>query len=278
MISWTSSGLVRTPNTVQIRCNSEMPKELKAGAPSPNRSLSNQELAENLQYFRFALDTPRTIPCSSLTLSGLNGDDSGRFETIKQFPFDYITLHVSSDSINWMELAHYQQGYQRISIPLNAKTAALQIPSWAISKTTLVISLEEGLEAWLPSAIERANQENWNPFVFLYPFPLNRQSSPLSPQKAIELLEQLTKNCKKNPIIKGLPYCLAKTKYTLFAKTTNRWYVDAAHQKEKALLFFPDVSCYYKDDQCRFCRHNEECDGFFLEYLKIHNLHLRVIE
>ena len=278
MISWTASGLVRTPNTVQIRCNSDTPKELKAGAPQPSRALSIQELRDNLEYFRFGLDTPRTIPCTSLTLSGLNGDDWQRLETVQLFPFQYITLHANPESINWTELEQYKDSFQRLSIPLNCQTHELNIPEWAISKTTIVISLEEGLDTWLPMTIEKSNREGWNPFVFLYPFPLNRQSSPLSPQQAIEILEQLAQNCTKTPIIKGLPYCLAKTKYNLFAKTSNRWYVDAQHQKEKALLFFPDVSCYYKDDQCRSCRHNEECDGFFLEYLKMHNLHLRVIE
>ena len=251
MMSWTASGLVRTPSTVQIRCSLDTPKELKAGAPQPSRSLSNQELRENLQYFRFGLDTPRTIPCSSLTLSGLNGDDWERFEIIQDFPFEYITLHANPEQLHWKELERYQTSFHRLSIPLNAQTHNIDIPQWAIPKTTIVISLEEGLENWLPKTIVKSNREGWNPFIFLYPFPLNTQSSPLSPQKAIDLLDRLTQDCRHAPIVKGLPYCLAKTTYNLFAKTSNRWYVDAQHQKEKALLFFPDVSCYYKDDQCR---------------------------
>ena len=278
MITWTPSGLVRTPSTVQIRCMQAGPKEFKAGAPMPLRSLSVQEFRSNLQYFRFELDTPRTIPCTSLTLSGLNGDDWQRYECMQEMSFDYITLHLNPSSINWNELERYQDSFQRISIPINQEHQLLSIPAWAISKTTIIISLEKDLSHWLPQTIQKANTEDWNPFVFLYPFPKNTESQPLSPQKAIHLLEQLTLNYLKKPIIKGLPYCLANATHTLFAKTTNRWYVDAQHQREKALLFFPDIACYYKDDQCRFCQHNEECDGFFLEYLKKYKLHLQAKE
>ena len=153
MITWTPSGLVRTPSTVQIRCMQNAPKEFKAGAPNPLRSMNTQEFRDNLQYFRFGLDTPRTIPCTSLTLSGLNGDDWERFECMQEFPFDYITLHLNPSSTNWTELERYEDAFHRISIPINQEHQLLPIPKWAIPKTTITISLEKDLSHWLPNII-----------------------------------------------------------------------------------------------------------------------------
>jgi hypothetical protein len=44
--------------------------------------------------------------------------------------------------------------------------------------------------------------------------------------------------------------------------------VDADHQAESALLFFPDVVRFHKADVCRFCSANGNCDGFFATYLR----------
>ena len=47
----------------------------------------------------------------------------------------------------------------------------------------------------------------------------------------------------------------------LVRKSQNRWYVDADHQKEAALLFFPGVVTFAKGDVCRFCAADGACDG-----------------
>jgi hypothetical protein len=44
--------------------------------------------------------------------------------------------------------------------------------------------------------------------------------------------------------------------------------VDADHQLEGALLFFPDVVAFFKGEDCRFCRCDTKCDGFFATYLR----------
>lgn len=44
--------------------------------------------------------------------------------------------------------------------------------------------------------------------------------------------------------------------------------MDADHQQSKALLFFPDVVAFHKDEACRFCRLDTSCDGFFAAYLR----------
>jgi hypothetical protein len=44
--------------------------------------------------------------------------------------------------------------------------------------------------------------------------------------------------------------------------------VDADHQCDEALLFFPDVVAFHKDEVCRFCPGDSACDGFFATYLR----------
>jgi hypothetical protein len=44
--------------------------------------------------------------------------------------------------------------------------------------------------------------------------------------------------------------------------------VDADHQLDEALLFYPDVVAFTKTDVCRFCSADSTCDGFFATYLR----------
>jgi hypothetical protein len=68
--------------------------------------------------------------------------------------------------------------------------------------------------------------------------------------------------------IKGLAACHLGDQAHRLAKTENRYYVDADHQQDQALLFFPDVVRFFKDDACRYCNLDGACDGFFATYLR----------
>ena len=281
MITWTASGVVTTPDTIQIRLSKQNPSEIRAGAPTPTRILSPEEFQDNLDYFRFTLDGPRSQACTKLTLSGLQRENAAYFEILVQYPhFQWITLHIDPSIINWTELAEYQQCYHRLSIPINDLHQAQSIPQWAIDKCHIILLLEQGLENWIEPIITLANQRSWNPLIFLYPFPLleSQHSTTLSPKQCLDLLEKHCRSLHNPPIIKGLPHCLLDSSFSVHSKTSNRWYVDASHQREKALLFFPDILSFHKDDQCRFCRFTGSCDGFFTIYLEQHDLCLQAIE
>jgi hypothetical protein len=68
--------------------------------------------------------------------------------------------------------------------------------------------------------------------------------------------------------VKGLPACYLGEWKHLAGRTANRWYVDADHQLDRALLFFPDVVAFHKGEACRFCPADGACDGFFATYLR----------
>ena len=61
--------------------------------------------------------------------------------------------------------------------------------------------------------------------------------------------------------LKGLPACRLTRHRERMWRSRNRWYVDAGHQRDKALLFFPDVTRFAKADACRFCSWSDRCDG-----------------
>ena len=48
--------------------------------------------------------------------------------------------------------------------------------------------------------------------------------------------------------LKGLPSCYLGELAALNRRSANRWYVDADHQLDQALMFFPDVVSFHKDE------------------------------
>ena len=282
MIHWTPSGVVSTPTTVQIRLTKSTSNSLRVGVDEPTRMLSQSEFIENVQYFRIGLNTPRSIPCNSLTLSGLPSDPSPYLDALRKIDrFHFTTLHLTSSSV-WDILYQYNDLIDRFVLAMHPKMDTTQIPNWAISKLYCVVSLsgdplvlEQWLEQWLPWTIQKEVD-----VVFSHPFPLGALP-PLSPSditKLFKWLDPLLVQMPNRILVKGIPPCLIPTlqnpNIQISSKTSNRWYVDAEHQREKALLFFPDVLQFHKDDQCRFCQKDDYCDGFFLEFLQQHNSQL----
>lgn len=64
----------------------------------------------------------------------------------------------------------------------------------------------------------------------------------------------------------GLPACLDRRPVPLH-RTRNRFYVDADHQLDDALLFFPDIVEFAKPDTCRSCTETAWCDGIARHWL-----------
>ena len=71
MLRWTAAGAVSTPTWVQIRVQRSYPGRIRAGAPTPTRSMSPEELAENIRHFTQGLQGTRSVPCTGLVLSGV---------------------------------------------------------------------------------------------------------------------------------------------------------------------------------------------------------------
>jgi len=105
--------------------------------------------------------------------------------------------------------------------------------------------------------------------VFTWPFP---PSAPPPPAQraaaalatAMPLLDALGVPSG----VKGLPACaLGDIPVDRLWRSQNRWYVDAGHQRDDAILFFPDVVRFAKTDVCRFCAATDRCDGVPAQWL-----------
>ena len=263
MLRWTNSGAVDWPQTVQIRIAKRYEQRIKANAPEPSRRMSISEIDENLHYFRHTLNTPRTTPCTSITLSGLQEESEESILQIKEriegFEFQYIRAHIDEQSI---QLVPYLEFVNHISLTIH-ENVLLPLSPKSYSKIQYSIALSQQNLPVLKEIIEILRSIHPFPITLMYPFPLradiiHNAPSIHSVQKAVEKIDPTI------PIV-GIPKCLSLRSAS--KKTSNRWYIDADHQKERALLFFPDLLRYYKSDECRFCSMTTDCNGFFSQYL-----------
>ena len=262
MLCWTRAGAVPWPTTVQIRLAKNY-GGIKAGAPLPSRQLSITEFSENVHYFRHTLDTPRSKACHSITLSALQQENAERLHSIKtilcDLQYTYIRAHIDQNSQHLLPFLDFAQ-HIALSIhhPNDWKSYNIKGVDPKRLRVSILLNNDTlphitSLRTQIPSEID---------FTLLYPFPLSPKLILSAPpiHKVQELISLLPPSIK----IAGLPQCLS---LRFGKKTSNRWYVDADHQKNSALLFFPDLLRYYKAESCRFCAQNAFCDGFFVDYL-----------
>ena len=107
----------------------------------------------------------------------------------------------------------------------------------------------------------------------IYPFPIaGNTAKDVAPIDAtLQALEGAVSELERAGLditIKGLPGCYLGRMAGYMHRSANRWYVDADHQLDGAVLFFPRVVSFTKQESCRFCKVNDRCDGFFATYLK----------
>jgi len=106
-----------------------------------------------------------------------------------------------------------------------------------------------------------------------YPFPISGTSSSEVARigavvRSLSVVVPMLQGQGIEVSIKGLPACYLPKYQEVFRKSANRWYVDADHQKDEAILFYPEVVAFTKAESCRFCAADPACDGFFATYLR----------
>lgn len=279
MIRWTASGAVSFPRAVQIRVQHSYPNRIRAGAPSPERSLTTEELKRNIRHFTEHMNTPRTVPCTRLILSGAalmqRSDLREVLQYAKQMGIVRVILHVpavdlprlpsdlltSNDTvvvaITVAELDKLESNAHQIHAQPFAWIANLQLFEQTVQHLTQFIA------CICPLRPQR--------LVMTYPFPpVNERDALPMPARIVDAIQDIVPRLQERQIplsIKGLPACYLGDLQGNISKTTNRWYVDAAHQCEQALMFFPRVVSFYKGDACRFCTADAYCDGYFQQHL-----------
>lgn len=286
MIKWTASGAVEQPNMVQVRVQRSYPGRVRAGAPVPTRSMSEEELLENLWYFGEGLKGPRTHPCNRLVLSGVgvaSREDLPRvMEKAREWGFTHIVLHVGVEDLERLSLGSISGRVDCVVVPLQPGRGGAQVQEGA---RAIRACQEAGVEvvantvlsqqavAQLEAVTRRLTTVKPLRASFTFPFPIAGGSSTevvkaAAVRRALKKAIPALEGTGISVSVKGLPACYLPEHRHVFRKSANRWYVDADHQVKEALLFFPDVVGFSKTDSCRFCSVDATCDGFFATYLR----------
>lgn len=282
MLSWTAAGAVERPRALQVRVQRSYPGRVRAGAPVPTRSMPTAEVEANLAYFTAA--STRGRPVESVVFSGVGVASRPDLAQLCGFARERgigrVTLHAGVE-----DLAAIRVG----EVPVDTLVLPLQVgesgSNLAAAARVLATCRDVGLATLantelvasaLPSlagAARVAIAAGVRGMTFTYPFPVDGGHSAEAPPpaRAMAVLGEVIPGLMAANIrvaIRGLPACLLGDHAGLGGKTGNRWYVDADHQCDKSLLFFPDVVAFHKVDDCRFCAMDGRCDGWFATYLR----------
>jgi hypothetical protein len=223
------------------------------------------ELSTNIRHFTTGMRGARTRPCTHLTLSGV-GRLEVDVEQARQLGIRTVTLHGRAPSATTSAV---DRVVRRVSAPSD-------LESWpAHPSVTAIVPVDgpalSGAGAWVPDLLARAPAD----VVFWWPYPDGTRDRPSSPELAghVTPLRHRLEAAGIRTRLGGLPPCLLEAG-SIRGRTSNRYYVDADHQREQALLFFPDVVAMAKPDSCRVCWLTATCDGVPRRWLQVGGLGL----
>lgn len=267
VLRFTAAGLVATPETVQIRVTRQLPGRLVAGAPEPARGLEDAEVQENLRHFTLGLQGPRTRPCTGLVLSGVAlASRPGLAEVLRQgrrWGLQRVTLHLGRGQRDALRRSPLRQQVDDLAFVVRGDEDLADVAALcrAGPRLTAVVPLDAPTLPWLDRLA--ATLARLAPARVVLTWPLQGDPPPHAARVAAALpaAVRVLEEAGVQVGIKGLPLCALGPLARLGWRTGNRWYVDEAHQLERALLFLPDVIRFAKEDDCRFCAAADRCDG-----------------
>ncbi len=285
MLSWTKAGAVKRPTTLQIRVQRRYPGRVRAGAPTPTRSLQPEEVLRNLRHFTEGKRGPRSAPCTTLVLSGVGLLSSPHtaplLTTARELGIERAVLHAGGEDLEGFEARTWSGLIDVLVVPLGSGTEggpeagakAIAACRGAGIQVSANLVLEATALPGLPRLAALAAELEPHAITLSYPFPTGAERpAPPPPAQLLPALGEAVGALLAGgaqPRIKGLPACYLGPLARHLQPSSNRWYVDAEHQLDGALLFFPDVLAFHKSDPCRFCELDPRCDGFFTQWLRL---------
>lgn len=285
MITWSTGGAVERPVIVQIRVQRSYPGRIRAGAPLPTRSMTTDEVLASLRYFTVESRGPRTAPCVGLVLSGVgvaSRDDSPLIlERAREWGIERVVLHAGGEDLDSFTASRWRGRVDVLVIPMQPAEMGGELASGARAVREC---REQGIRVavntvlhWravecLPAVARSILRVRPDEVTFTYPFPITGADGANPPPIARTLvaLREVFRLLEVEGVavrVKGLPACYLGPDRGFLGRSQNRWYVDADHPKSQALMFFPDVVAFSKEEICRFCAEDGRCDGFFATYL-----------
>ena len=259
MLAWTGSGAVEAPTSVQIRVGVGQDR-LPAGAPPPSRPLSSDELLDNVHWFAVRRVGPRAAACTHLILSGVDAspDWAAVVPAARAWGVQRIVVH----------------GRPRPALAVDGWVVVVRRPADAVAGASWAIPLEEEVLRRLPELVDAARALRPPGVTFTWPFPSHGAPPPPPAPVVVDAARpaiEAVRAAGLAVVVKGLPPCTLASipdGVALAWRTRNRWVVDADHQRERALLFFPDILRFARPDSCRVCAWATRCDGVAAPWLE----------
>jgi hypothetical protein len=274
MLAWTTAGAVARPRTLHLRLHRAYPDRVEAGAPVPTRSLSTAEVTANILHFTAA--SSRGQPVDALVFSGqgvpARSDLPALVALARVRGVNRVTLHVGVEDLVGLAVV---PGVDHHVLPVRlgpggAAAEALAAAFAGARAAGVPVSANVPLATpSLPTAADAAELAlagGAASVTFTYPFPTGGAEAPPPVADAVAALVRAVPRVENAGVavaVKGLPACWLGPLARHLRRSANRWYVDADHQLDAALLFFPGVVAFAKADPCRFCAADAACDGFF---------------
>lgn len=292
MIRWTSAGAVEEPSVVQVRVGVGHSR-VSAGAPEPSRPMTAAEVEANVRHFTVDRRGPRSAPCAGLVLSGLDagpgepegpaGDELARIlMRARGEGIERVVLHLGRGGVDpalgaaadiWVaRIERAEDADPRGWLPAAASAPSTERHAVVVLTSAALAEIDAITDALAP---RRGQPSPWTRVV--YTWPLSGADVPPAVDAAAAIRGPLQRLAAAGIAagVKGIPLCtLAPGPSALEAweervwRSTNRFYVDADHQREGALMFFPDVVRFTKADSCRFCAAVGRCDGVVETWLR----------
>lgn len=271
MLRWTAAGAVPEPVVVQVRVAPLFRGRIAAGAPSASRDLTAEEVATNLKWFAVDRVGPRAAACTAAVLSGVV--DGAALVPVVQgaraLGIERFTWHLGEESPQ-----------AELAAEVDVVVAVMRTPRPPVAPTArelhVVVPLEHDVLGRLDAITGELLARPPTRVVFQWPLPGPSTPPPPAHAVAIAVRPQVARLAAAGVAVgvKGLPPCVLAPGPVLGSwvdhawRTGNRWYVDADHQKDAALMFFPDLVRLAKVESCRFCEASPACDGVAEDWMR----------
>lgn len=276
MLHWTAAGAVASPLVVQIRVTRAFPGRVVAGAPQPTRSLTDDEIASNLRHFTVDRRGPRARACTGVVVSGVDAALRPEIGAVlgdaRAWGVTRITLHVGNGDREALVGSAVGRSLDAVAVTVTedrdvADVAALaRVGGFrgAPLAVTAVVPLDDATLPRLDHVAAGLAAIGAARVVLTWPLPDGSAPPPPHADRVLAALigpVAVLESAGAAVIVKGIPACRLGELASRASRTGNRWYVDADHQGDRALLFFPDVVRFARVDECRFCAAADHCDG-----------------
>jgi hypothetical protein len=267
VLRFTAAGVVEAPTTLQIRVSRELPGRVAAGAPAPGREMTDDEVRDNLHYFAVRRVGPRSVACTAVVLSGVDLPTRGALAPLiddaRGWGVRRVVLHLARGARDALRSSPLRTRVDEVAVGVSSADDLADVAALVRAgiRVVAVVPLDARTLARL-DALARALAAA-RPARVTLTWPLADDDPPHAARVVPALGPPLTalRDAGVQVGIKGLPACTLGAFGDASSRTRNRVYVDAEHQREGALLLFPDVLRFERVDACRFCAAAARCDG-----------------